>query len=84
MGLILLDSTKIENTCLEQYIKNFNNLIEELYDKYKNYKIEDFYYNNDISYENIPYYCGSNYSNPAYVCHYLTRNFPYTFTAWKI
>ena len=48
MGLILLDSTKIGNTCLEQYIKNFNNLIEELYDKYKNYKIEDLYKDDNI------------------------------------
>ena len=48
MGLILLDSTKIENILLEQYIKNFNNLIEELYDKYKNYKIEDLYKDDNI------------------------------------
>ena len=84
MGLINLDPTKKENQRFEHYKKNYEICISELEEKYKNLKIEDFYYNNDISYENIPYYYGSNYSNPAYVCHYLTRNFPYTFIAWSI
>ena len=84
MGLISLDSNKNENKRLKQYIMNFNILIEELDEKYKNYKIEDFYNDDNISYDNIPYFYGSNYSNPAYVCHYLNRNFPYTFIAWSI
>ncbi len=84
MGLINLDPTKKENQRFKHYKKNYEICISELEEKYKNFKIEDFYYNNDISYENIPYYYSSNYSNPAYVCHYLNRNFPYSFIAWSI
>jgi hypothetical protein len=82
MGLISLDSN--ENERLKQYMNNFNILIEELDKKYNNYKIEDFNNDDNISYDNIPYIYGSNYSNPAYVSHYLNRNFPYTFIAWSI
>ena len=34
--------------------------------------------------EDIPIYYGSHYSNPAYVCHYLTRLFPYSIIAQLI
>ena len=77
MGLISLDSTKNENKRLEQYIDNYNILIEELDEKYKNYKIEDFYNDDNILYDNIPYIYSTHYSNPYYVCYYLNRNFPY-------
>ena len=84
MGLIQLDPTKTENERFEKYKMNFNILIEELGEKYKNYKIEDFYNDNDISFNNIPYFYAIHYSNPTYICHYLNRNFPYTFIAWSI
>ena len=40
--------------------------------------------NIDIEMEDIPIYYGSHYSNPAYVCHYLTRLFPYSIIAQLI
>ena len=84
IGLLILDSTKNEKQRLEEYMGNYKISIDELDEKYKNYKIEDFYNDDNISYDNIPYIYNSNYSNPAYVCHYLTRIFPYTFIAWAI
>ena len=84
MGLITLDLTKNENSRLAQYIDNFEIFKKEIDDKYKHYKMEDFYNDDNIQYDNIPYIYGSHYSNPAYVCHYLTRVFPFTFTAWSI
>ena len=32
----------------------------------------------------LPSYYGSHYSNPTYVCHYLTRIFPYSFISLEI
>ena len=32
----------------------------------------------------LPSYYGSHYSNPTYVCHYLTRVFPYSFISLEI
>ena len=70
MGLISLDQTNNNNSRVKQYFENYSILIEELDEKYKNYTMEDFYNDNEISYENIPYIYGSHYSNPVYVCHY--------------
>ena len=47
-------------------------------------KIENLYNNNEISFEKIPSIFGSHFSNPAYVCHYLTRIFPFSFAAVEI
>ncbi len=37
-----------------------------------------------IQINQIPYYFGSHYSNPTYVCHYLTRIFPFSFISIEI
>ncbi len=81
MGIITLDSSKNENRRLKHYIENYKSFIDELDKKYKHYKMENFYNDDDISYDDIPYIYGTHYSNPAYVSHYLNRNFPYTFIA---
>ena len=47
-------------------------------------KIENIYNDNTISLDLIPYFFGSHFSNPAYVCHYLTRIFPFSFAAVEI
>ena len=46
-------------------------------------------YNNDediniIQINQIPYFYGSHYSNPTYICHYLTRIFPYSLVSIEI
>ena len=38
----------------------------------------------NINIQLIPVYFGTHYSNPAYVCHYLTRIFPYSTSALLI
>ena len=49
-----------------------------------NIEIEKLYSNKIIPLNDIPYYFGSHYSNPAYICHYLLRIFPYSFGAIEI
>ena len=68
----------------KNYQENYDCFKEELDEKYKNYTMEEFYNDDNICLDNIPYYYGTHYSNPAYVSHYLNRIFPYVFTAWSI
>ena len=45
---------------------------------------ESFSMSDTMQINQIPYYFGSHYSNPTYVCHYLTRIFPYAFSSIEI
>ena len=73
-------------------IKEFNNIYGKKY--HLNLYQEDNYQapNNlnliygdvEVDLSEIPYLFGSHFSNPAYVAHYLTRLFPYTFTGIEI
>ena len=65
--------------------KNLNNEKENKL-KIPDYKydLDKLYYNLNIEYERIPYFFGTHYSNPMYVCHYLTRLFPYSFLMIEI
>ena len=74
----------IENLRKKNYEENFNLFFEEIDEKYKNYTMESFYNDDEIDLDNIPYYYGTHYSNPAYVSHYLNRVFPYSICAWCI
>ena len=68
------------------YIKPIYNIPS--YDKYNDDKLpklldysinlNKIYNNLDIEYEKIPYCFGSHFSNASYVCHYLSRLFPYS------
>ena len=68
----------------KNYQENYDCFKEDLDEKYKNYTMEEFYNDDNICLDDIPYYYGTHYSNPAYVSHYLNRIFPYVFTAWSI
>ena len=63
--------------------------LEEYKEKRPNYtkdklNIQKLYSDPSIQIENIPYYFGSHYSNPAYTCYYLSRIFPFSFAACEI
>ena len=66
------------NPELEEYKEKRPNYIKD------NLKIEHLYSDANIQIENIPYYFGSHYSNPAYTCYYLSRIFPFSFAACEI
>ena len=66
--LILFDYSSINHLEIPQY----------------NFDIEKLYSNKNIPLNEIPYYYGSHYSNPAYISHYLTRIYPFTFSALEI
>ena len=81
------------------YIDVYNMMVKEFNSQYKKYNLNPYINYKDIKVSNdiiniyndinidineIPYLYGSHYSNPAYVVHYLTRLFPYTFTAIEI
>ena len=59
--------------------KKFNDMIKELDNKYKNYKIEDFIEDDNFNLEKIPYYYNNIYSNIDSVSYYLIRIFPFYF-----
>ena len=63
----------------EKFEKKYNCLIQELDDKYKKYKIEDFIKDVNIKLEKIPYYYNTTYSNIDSVSYYLIRIFPFYF-----
>ena len=48
------------------------------------YDLEQYIKDPKINYEDIPYVFGSHFSNPAYVCHFLTKLFPYTLCGIEI
>ena len=58
---------------------------EDYLENYKNKKIK----NNPqevatIEFNQIPYFFGSHYSNPTYVCHFLSRTFPFSYITIEI
>ena len=83
MAQISLEPNK-ESIRKSNYETNFLLFFDEIDEKYKDYTMEEFYKDDDLDLDKIPYYYGTHYSNPAYVSHYLTRIFPYTITAWSI
>ena len=84
MAQIGIDPLTNESNRKNNYETNFDVFIDDLDEKLKNYTMEQFYQDDNVDLDKIPYYYGTHYSNPAYVSHYLTRIFPYTITAWSI
>ena len=70
----------IYNLTKEEFIKEYGGSIKI---DFSNESIEQLQKLN-VEMENIPIYYGSHYSNPAYVCHYLTRLFPFSFIAIEL
>ena len=75
----------------ESRFESYKQLYEISCEEYKELKNEDIQ-DNILNYKGhniddiqlIPIYYGTHYSNPAYVCHYLTRILPYSFDAQLI
>ena len=84
MAQIGIDPKINESSRKLNYETNYNIFMEELDESIKNYTMEQFYSDNNIDLDKVPYYYGTHYSNPVHVSHYLTRIFPYTITAWKL
>ena len=70
---------------------NFERLISKDYSSINyieipqyNIDFEKLQLNQNIPLNEIPYYFGSHYSNPAYVSHFLTRIYPFSFAALEI
>ena len=61
---------------------------EEYLEYYKNKKLKKEKDNPEevitIEFNQIPYFFGSHYSNPTYVCHFLSRTFPFTYITIEI
>ena len=87
----MLDVSEKAEMRKENFIDFYNTLKTDLKENFPDFNYQDFlkknedyleYYNNkkndnNIEYNQIPYFFGSHYSNPTYVSHYLTRLFPF-------
>ena len=61
---------------------------DEYLENYKNKKLKKEKDNPEevdtIEFNQIPYFFGSHYSNPTYVCHFLSRTFPFSYITIEI
>ena len=59
---------------------------DEYLENYKNKKLkkENPEEVSTIEFNQIPYFFGSHYSNPTYVCHFLSRTFPFSYMTIEI
>ena len=87
----MLDINEKAEMRKETFIDFYNTLKTDLKENFPDFNYQDFlkknedyleYYNNkkndnNIEYNQIPYFFGSHYSNPTYVSHFLTRLFPF-------
>ena len=68
---------------------NYQDYLKKGEDYLENYKNKKLKKDNSeeittIEFNQIPYFYGSHYSNPTYVCHFLSRTFPFTYITIEI
>ena len=81
-------SQEVKNEKVEKPSTNENKLEKREQKEFNDFSINldywKIYSNPKIPIDSIPYFFGSHFSNPAYVCYYLSRVFPFSFAAVEI